>query len=70
MKIHPISNGNGRTARLLERWFLREQFGPNSAAIALEKNYFRNRAVYYRNIRVLGLEYETLDYNKSISFYG
>ena len=68
VKIHPFQDGNGRTARLIEKWFLRQKIGEKAAAIQLEKNYFINNADYYRNIRKIGLEYEFLDYSKSVDF--
>jgi Fic family protein len=68
VKIHPFQDGNGRTARLIEKWFLRQKIGEKAAAIQLEKYYFINNADYYRNIRKIGLEYEFLDYSKSIDF--
>ncbi len=68
LKIHPLQDGNGRTARLIEKWFLREQLGNNAIAIELEKNYYSNKSKYYDNIRIIGLEYDTLDYNKSLKF--
>jgi Fic family protein len=68
VKIHPFQDGNGRTARLIEKWFLRQKIGEKAAAIQLEKYYFINNADYYRNIRKIGLEYEFLDYSKSVDF--
>jgi Fic family protein len=68
VKIHPFQDGNGRTARLIEKWFLRQKIGEKAAAIQLEKYYFINNADYYRNIRKIGLEYEFLDYSKSFDF--
>jgi Fic family protein len=68
VKIHPFQDGNGRTARLIEKWFLRQKIGEKAAAIQLEKYYFINTADYYRNIRKIGLEYEFLDYSKSVDF--
>jgi Fic family protein len=68
VKIHPMQDGNGRTARLLEKWFLIEKLGHQAVGVGLEKNYYRNRAAYYDNIRLLGLEYETLDYSKALPF--
>lgn len=68
VKIHPMQEGNGRTGRLLEKWFLLEKLGRNAVAIELEKNYYTNRKDYYGNIRKLGLEYRTLDYSKSLDF--
>jgi hypothetical protein len=33
-----------------------------------EKYYYQNHQTYYSNIRILGLEYDELDYSKSIPF--
>ena len=68
LKIHPLQDGNGRTARLLEKWFLREKIGPEATMIELEKNYFLNKKLYYDNIRKIGLEYENLNYAESLDF--
>lgn len=68
VKIHPFQDGNGRTARLIEKWFLLEHIGRRAAAVQLEKNYFKNINEYYRNIRKIGLEYEKLDYSKALDF--
>ena len=68
VKIHPMQDGNGRTARLLEKWFLIEHLGPDAISIELEKNYYANRKAYYDNIRKIGLEYDTLDWTKALPF--
>ena len=68
VKIHPFQDGNGRTARLVEKWFLIEKIGEKATSIQLEKNYYKNLKSYYSNIRKLGLEYENLDYSKSLDF--
>jgi Fic family protein len=68
VKIHPFQDGNGRTARLLEKWFLQEKIGEKASAIQLEKNYYVRINDYYSNIKKLGLEYEDLDYSKSLDF--
>ena len=68
VKIHPFQDGNGRTARLLEKWFLLEQLGKKATAIALEKNYFFHKNDYYNNIKKLGLDYEQLNYSKALDF--
>jgi Fic family protein len=68
VKIHPFQDGNGRTARLLEKWFLLEKLGDKATAVQLEKNYFLNVSDYYKNIKKLGIEYEVLDYRKSLDF--
>jgi Fic family protein len=68
VKIHPFQDGNGRTARLLEKWFLLEKLGEKANSVQLEKNYYLKLKDYYSNIRKLGLEYEELDYKKSLDF--
>ena len=68
VKIHPFQDGNGRAARLLEKWFLIEKIGQKASAVQLEKNYYIKLKEYYFNIKKLGLEYEILDYEKSLDF--
>ncbi|MBN2727760.1 MAG: Fic family protein [Bacteroidales bacterium] len=68
VKIHPFQDGNGRTARLIEKWFLLEKLGKKAYAIQLEKNYYIKLKEYYLNLRKLGLEYDELDYGKSLGF--
>jgi Fic family protein len=68
VKIHPFDDGNGRTARLLEKWFLAEKLGKKAWFIQSEKNYYDNHQAYYSNIRKLGLEYTELDYSNASSF--
>jgi Fic family protein len=68
VKIHPFQDGNGRTARLLKKWFLIEKIGEKATSVQLEKNYFTNINNYYSNITKIGLEYENLDYKKSLDF--
>jgi len=68
VKIHPLSDGNGRTARLLEKWFLAEKLGKKAWFIESERNYYNHHKIYYNNLRALGLEYETLDYSKALPF--
>jgi Fic family protein len=68
VKIHPFNDGNGRSGRLIEKWFLADKLGPNAWLMESEKNYYNQHQTYYNNLRVLGLEYETLDYEKALSF--
>jgi Fic family protein len=68
VKIHPWSDGNGRSARVLEKWFLAQKLGGNAWFVQSEKNYYQQHSIYYKNIRVLGLEYLELDYSKALPF--
>jgi len=68
VKIHPFQEGNGRSARILEKWVLIEKFGEKSTAIQLEKHDYLNHQDYYRNLKKLGVDYEFLDYNKAFEF--
>ncbi len=68
LKIHPLQDGNGRTARLIEKWFLREKLGNKAISIELEKNYYTNKQKYYTNIRAIGLDYELLEYDRGLAF--
>ena len=68
VKIHPWNDGNGRSARLIEKWFISEKLGAQAWYIQSEKNYYQNHQLYYQNLRVLGLEYELLNYIKALPF--
>lgn len=68
VKIHPWNDGNGRSARLLEKWFLAQKLGNKAWFIESEKMYYNQHATYYNNIRMLGLEYSELNYNKALLF--
>lgn len=68
LKIHPFDDGNGRTARLLEKWFLAEKLGSQAWFVQSEKYYYQQHRTYYNHIRRLGLEYATLDYGQAMPF--
>lgn len=68
VKIHPFNDGNGRSARLIEKWFLAEKLGEKAWLIQSEKNYYIHHQNYYNNLRALGLEYDFLDYFKALPF--
>ncbi len=65
--IHPFQDGNGRTARLLEKWFLSDALGASAWRIPSEQFYRENRAEYYENIK-LGENYYFLDYDRCAPF--
>jgi Fic family protein len=68
VKIHPWNDGNGRTARLLEKWFLAHHLGEKAWFLQSEKMYYLHHATYYRNLRALGLEYQELDFSQALPF--
>ena len=68
VKIHPWNDGNGRSARLLEKWFLAEKLGAKSWFIQSEKYYYLHHQPYYQHIRKLGIEYAELDYCQALTF--
>ncbi len=68
VKIHPFEDGNGRTSRLLEKWFIAQKLGIQAWFIQSERLYYNQHQTYYNNIRKLGLEYEELDYSQALSF--
>jgi Fic family protein len=67
-KIHPWIDGNGRSARLIEKWFLAEKLGKKAWYLQSEKYYYMHHQLYYKNLRLLGLEYDQLDYSKAMPF--
>lgn len=68
VKIHPFNDGNGRTGRLLEKWFLAQKLGIKAWFVQSEKYYYSQHQTYYNNLRMLGIEYRDLDYNKALPF--
>lgn len=66
--VHPFSDGNGRAARLLEKWFLVSKLGENAWSINSEKLYMRRNKSYHANINRIGSDYETLNYDYSLPF--
>jgi Fic family protein len=67
VKIHPLNDGNGRTARLIEKWFLVSMSGAELWSINSEKYYWDNRPDYYKNIS-LGFNYYALYWERCIPF--
>lgn len=68
VKIHPWNDGNGRSGRLIEKWFLSEKLGPKAWFVQSEKYYYQNHQLYYDNLRRLGFEHKSLDYSKAMPF--
>jgi len=65
--IHPFADGNGRAARILEKWFLTQKLGKRYWKIPSEKYYKDHQAEYYENIN-LGVNYYELNYENCLPF--
>lgn len=65
--IHPFADWNGRTARLLEKWFLVSKLWEDFWKVESERYYKENREAYYKNIN-LWVNYYELNYAKSLDF--
>ena len=68
VSIHPFADGNGRTSRLLEKWFLAQKLNHVAWAIQSEKLYYSRRKSYYENLHFKGDNYATIDYARSVPF--
>jgi Fic family protein len=65
--IHPFRDGNGRAARLLEKWFITEKLGRDFWKMPSAEFYKVNQAKYYDTIS-LGVNYYELNYDKCLGF--
>ena len=66
--IHPMTDGNGRTARLLGKWFLAKKIGEKAWCIPSELYYYKNLDQYYTNLKLIRTNYNSINYQKSIPF--
>jgi Fic family protein len=65
--LHPFRDGNGRAARLLEKWFIAEKLGYKFWKIPSEEYYKTHQERYYDTIN-LGVNYNELNYNNCLGF--
>lgn len=65
--IHPFRDGNGRAARLIEKWFIAEKLGKEFWKIPSEEYYKKNQSRYYETINI-GVNFYELNYDKCIGF--
>ena len=65
--IHPFRDGNGRAARLIEKWFIAEKLGRDFWKMPSEDYYKKNQAKYYETIN-LGVNFYELNYDRCIGF--
>jgi Fic family protein len=66
--IHPFVDGNGRIARLLQKWYLLENGFEDAFYIQFEACFKDNRQLYYSSIN-LGVNYMELNYTKAGEFF-
>ena len=66
--IHPFSDGNGRIARILEKWFLAEKLDKKYWYLQTEKYYWDNLQKYYDSLQ-LGVNYWEVDFKKANKFF-
>lgn len=67
LKIHPFADGNSRSARLLEKWFIALKTGKQAWYLPSEKLYHTRHKSYYRN-RMIGVDYNNLNYKLCLPF--
>ena len=65
--VHPFRDGNGRAARLLEKWFISAKLGQEFWKIPSEEYYKNNQLKYYKTID-LGVNFYELNYDNCIGF--
>ena len=65
--IHPFADGNGRIARLVEKWFLAEKLSKKYWYISSERFYYENLKSYYKALS-LGVNYWEADIKKIKAF--
>jgi len=65
--IHPFRDGNGRAARLIEKWFVAEKLGHEFWKIPSEKYYKEHQSRYYETIN-LGVNFYELNYDRCLNF--
>ncbi len=65
--IHPFRDGNGRAARLLEKWFIAEKLEKKFWKISSEEYYKIHQERYYETLN-LGVNFYELNYDKCLSF--
>jgi Fic family protein len=67
-KIHPFQDGNGRMARLAEKWLLASLLGERAWKLPSENHYLRHRPDYYEGLQRLGPNYYDSDYRLAGGF--
>ncbi|MBN2165122.1 MAG: Fic family protein [Marinilabiliaceae bacterium] len=50
--IYPFRDGNGRAARLIDKWFITEKLGHDFCKMQSEEFYKKNQAKYFEIINL------------------
>jgi len=66
--IHPFSDGNGRMARLLQKWFLTQKLDKKYWRLETEEYYWNNLNEYYGSLK-LGNNYWDVEYKYANKFF-
>jgi Fic family protein len=66
--IHPFSDGNGRTARLLERWYLSRHLGSWAWHIDTDSYYAERREEYCSTLSAMGARWQELKWERVVPF--
>ena len=67
VQIHPFMDGNGRAARLMEKWFIAQKLGKQFWKLPTEEYYMKNRKKYYETLD-LGVNYYELNDDGCLGF--
>ncbi|MCX6266833.1 MAG: Fic family protein [Bacteroidetes bacterium] len=67
VQVHPFMDGNGRAARLMEKWFIAQKMGKQFWKLPTEEYYMKNRKRYYETLD-LGVNYYELDEDRCLGF--
>lgn len=68
VKIHPFSDGNGRTARLLEKWFMARHLGHMAWWINSELYYRMHMGLYSGHLAAMGKHWESVNMDRALPF--
>lgn len=68
VKVHPFNDGNGRMARLLEKWFLARHVGPAAWLVNSELYYRNHLQQYYDALKRTGPDWDGLLLDQAIPF--
>lgn len=68
VKVHPFSDGNGRAARLLEKWFMAQHLGRMAWWINTELYYRMHMGLYSGHLAAVGKHWAHTDLDRAMPF--